>query len=303
MDRGLITNLWQCVGRRDSYAVQLDGGTYARVDRVLTEQDLIDHIAGRRTLGTYVINEQGRCAFAVLDADQENGLSVLQTVAGEIAPSGAVLHLERSRRGGHGWIFFREPAPAEQVRAWLAPIAQAHHLELYPKQPAGKGVGSLIRLPLGIHRRSGTRYPFIDSHTGRAVAPNTADILAWLPTVTRSNCPVAPASLPKSKPEFTPPVACGSIREWNAAQDPFEVLSRYVELDQRGGGHCPFGEHHTGGADTHSSFQVYEPGAPGGYCYFCHVEGKGGSVFDFLRRYHGLTAKECWQKIKTGGVF
>lgn len=306
LDRNLISSLWQCVGRRDTYAVQLETGTYARVDHALTDQDLVDHLAGRRTLGTYVINEQGHCPFAVLDADQENGLALLQTLAGEIAQAGAVLHLERSRRGGHGWIFFSEPVPPEQIRAWLMPLAKTHKLELYPKQGKSNGVGSLIRLPLGIHRRSGMRYPFIDACTGHAVAANTAGVLAWLPTAARSTCPMISSPQKPDIPGYststkTVPVP-GSIREWNTAQDPFAVISQYIELDQQGSGHCPFGEHHASGVDTHSSFQVYQPGVPGGYCYFCHVEQKGGSVFDFLARYHGLTAKDCWQKIKAEGM-
>jgi hypothetical protein len=310
MDRALIGNLWQCIGRRDTYAVQLESGTYARVRRALTEQDLIDHIVGRKTIGTYVIREDERCAFAVLDADLENGFFVLQAVAQQLLSDGGHLHLERSRRGGHAWLFFEQPESADKVRAWLAPIAQAHNLELYPKQATSAGVGSLIRVPLGIHRRSGTRYPFVDLQTLRAVARNTAGILAWLPSAAQSTCPtIAPATVGapgKRALQFhhdgKSATGYRSIREWNAAQDPFGVIGRYVDLDRCGGGRCPFGEHHSGGIDD-DSFQVYEPGAPGGYCWFCHTWDQGGSVFDFLRHYHGYTARELWQKIQTGGVF
>jgi hypothetical protein len=93
-----------------------------------------------------------------------------------------------------------------------------------------------------------------------------------------------------------------SIRAWSAAQDPFLIIGKYVDLDSRGGGRCPFGSHHANGQDDHS-FQVYTPGAAGGYCYYCHVEGAGGSVFDFLRRYHGLSAKDLWRKILAGESF
>src|SRR5260370_1377705 len=106
MDAHLIGNLWQCIGRRDCYAVQLADGTYARVQKPVTEALLADHLAGRLTLGTYVIDEVGHCAFAVFDADMENGLAVLQLVQRELATQGAQLHLERSRRGGHGWLWF-----------------------------------------------------------------------------------------------------------------------------------------------------------------------------------------------------
>jgi hypothetical protein len=312
MDAELIENLWQCIGRRDTHAVQLATGAYARVEKPLRLADLVDHLAGRKTIGTYLIDQAGRCAFAVLDADMENGLAVLASVGRELADQGETLHLERSRRGGHGWLFFNQPTPPDQIRAWLSPLASRHGLELYPKQDQGRGVGSLIRLPLGIHRKSGGRYPFVGPDL-RAVAPNIPGILAWLPSAARSVCPlVAPANVATtttrptlqtkqrsfSKSNGTP---YPSIRAWNAAHDPLSVIARYVDLDRRGVGRCPFGEHHSGGRDDHASFQVYEPHQAGGYCYLCHVEGRGGSLFDFLARYQGHTARELWQRIQSGG--
>src|SRR6266849_4311571 len=109
MDAELIENLWQCIGRRDTHAVQLATGAYARVEKPLRLADLVDHLRGTKTIGTYLIDQVGRCAFAVLDADMENGLAVLASVGRELADQGADLHLERSRRGGHGWLFFKQP--------------------------------------------------------------------------------------------------------------------------------------------------------------------------------------------------
>lgn len=323
MEQALIENLWQCIGRRDCYAVQLEAGTYARVNKALTVAILADHLAGRLTLGTYVINEQGRCWFAVLDADQENGLSLLQVVQSELAPVGGRLVLEASRRGGHGWLFFNQATPVDQVRAWLAPIAARYGLELYPKQDAGRGVGSLIRVPLGVHRRSGRRYSFLGDDL-RPVGRRLSDVLAWLPSAPRSVVPaspvippaggdveastIAPAIATRPAPHdkqksfsSTPGARYASIREWNAAHDPFTVIGRYVELDRHGVGRCPFGEHHEGGRDDHSSFQVYQSHVAGGYCWLCHAGNVGGSLFDFLRLYHGYSATDLWHKLQTGG--
>lgn len=321
MEQALIENLWQCIGRRDCYAVQLEAGTYARVNKPLTVTLLADHLAGQITLGTYVINEQGNCWFAVLDADMENGLVLLQVVQSELAP-GSRLVLEASRRGGHGWLFFNQATPVDQVRAWLAPVATRHGLELYPKQEAGRGVGSLIRVPLGVHRRSGRRYPFLTDEL-RPIGRRVSDVLAWLPSAPRSVVPASPVIVASSdqakasttapeiatrpaphdkKKSFSSPTArYSSIREWNAAHDPFVVIGRYVELDRHGVGRCPFGEHHEGGRDDHSSFQVYAPHQVGGYCWLCHAGGIGGSIFDFLARYHGLLARDLWRKLQTDG--
>jgi len=79
------------------------------------------------------------------------------------------------------------------------------------------------------------------------------------------------------------------------------VVTPDVERAARDGEASRFGEHHAGGVDDHASFQVYAPHAPGGYCWFCHVAGSGGSLFDFLRLYYGLSAQDLWRKLQDGG--
>src|SRR5258708_39231043 len=66
------------VGRSNDFAQQRNDGGYFRVGRSLTRTDLAQHLDGQWTLGTYVINEAGRCRCAVFDADSENGLQVLR---------------------------------------------------------------------------------------------------------------------------------------------------------------------------------------------------------------------------------
>lgn len=314
MDSTLLNNLWQCIGRRDTFAVQRPNGQYARIFRPLAASDLADHLAGRVTLGTYLLDQAGHCAFAVLDADQENGLFVLQLVQRELAHDGGRLVLERSRRGGHGWLFFTESQSADQVRAWLAPVAASYSLELYPKQDAGRGVGSLIRVPLGVHRRSGKRYSFVDDEL-RPVGRRVSDVLAWLPTVPRSVVPAIASRIDQAEQKPTrpapptrhtsyssPTARYASIREWNAAHDPLTEIGCFVDLDRHGVGRCPFGEHHQGGRDDHSSFQVYQPHQAGGYCWLCHAGGVGGSLFDFFKLYYGLPAQDLWRKLQEGGA-
>src|SRR5215472_3707592 len=94
-----------CVGRRDDYAVQRAGGRYVRVGRALTSDSVRAHLAGWHTIGTYVIDERGACRFAVLDADSEDGLSLLAQVQARLVDAGIPSSLEASRRGGHLWVF------------------------------------------------------------------------------------------------------------------------------------------------------------------------------------------------------
>ena len=307
------------VSRSDDFALQRTDGGYVRVGRPLTLDDIHRHLTGQHTLGSYVIDEHGACRYAVFDADSEDGLHVLRGVQGQLAAAvGMVSYLEQSRRGGHLWVLLAVPARASAVRAWLLPFCPAG-VEFYPKQAEGRGFGSLIRLPLGVHHLSGKRYPFVQWMQAGIVpvACSVTATLDWLASLERVVVPTLttptaahepPARTPQEKSfskndaPNTHLALASSIRAWCAQQDPYTVIGRSVALNNRGQGHCPFGWHHANGRDEHASFKVYPPGTPGGYCWYCYVWQQGGSVFDFLRYSHHLDARSLWQRIQAGGV-
>ena len=309
MEQDALECLWTCVGRRSDYAVQQRDGRYFRAKRPVTNAVLARHLAGQMCIGTYVRDEKGHCSFAVFDADQTNGLAVLANLQAELASQGFPTYLERSRRGGHLWLFLQEPCPPELLRAWLLPLAEARHLELFPKQSGNRGIGSLIRLPLGVHQRSGKRYPFLTSDF-QPVARTLPEQLQWLSQIERVTLPPIKFSPPT---HIIPPSASSfslsggqnidvslsfrSIHDWNVAQNPFTLIGRYVALDHNGSGHCPFAEHHEGGHDSHASFRVFYPQHPGGTCWYCYVWEHGGNAFDFLCYRHNLDAKTLWHRI------
>src|SRR5256885_6116536 len=82
------------------YAVQQRDGSYRRVREQLTLPLLAAHLAGRCTLGTYLLDEQHQCSFAVFDADSRDGFEQLVGLVMELALSGIPTILEASRRGG-----------------------------------------------------------------------------------------------------------------------------------------------------------------------------------------------------------
>ncbi len=178
--------------------------------------------------------------------------------------------------------------------------------------------GSIIRLPLGVHRLSGERYPFVRLVDGVSVplAPSVVDLLALFPTFERVPVSVVPsvapavdaaasthAPIPFNPSGLTSHDALQSIRDWCLAYDPLAVIGRYVSLDQKGMGCCPFGWHHADGADTHPSFYVYRPTYPDVCCWYCHAWQRGGSLFDFLRYYYGLDARDLWSRLLSGAHF
>jgi hypothetical protein len=255
-----------------------------------------------------------KCDLAI-DDDRADGLARLAAVQARLRGDRVPSCLEASRRGGHLWVWLARPVRASLVRWWLRPYVPAG-VEFYPRQDESDGPGSLIRLPLGVHRLTGERYPFVAWRTGGAVAlaSSVAGMVAVLGGVERWHVPADDAA-PKPRtgsprtrphPSLSPSVGSRrsfpytSITDWCAAQDPSALIGRYVALDARGMSCCPFGEHHREGRDRHPSLWVYEPRRPGGSCWFCYTWGQGGTVFDFLRYYHRLSARELWQRLRAG---
>ena len=254
-----------CVGRRNDYALQVPDGRYTRVGTDLTYETLFWHLEGRQTLGTYVINELNQCPLLSLIVIPPTGLLDLATVQMNLTTNGIPSYLELSRRGAHLWVFFSEPISPALVRAWLLPFCPAG-VEFYPKQEAAswEHPGSLIRLPLGVHLRSGERYPFVTLVDGQPLPlfSSVVDALGWFATIERALVP-SPSTILLQRDNGSPPTqqnisfkkreptttveGTRTIRDWCAHQDALSVIGRYVSLDQRGMGCCPFGWHHDDG--------------------------------------------------------
>jgi hypothetical protein len=316
------------VQRWDQYAVQQRDGSYWRVDEPLSLSHLSAHLAGRWTLGSYILDALSRCSFAVFDADGEDGLERLAELAAELRREGVPTLLEASRRGGHLWVHLLEPTPAQVIRSWLLPYAVAIGVELYPKQDwlSPGGSGSLIRLPLGVHQQSRGWYPFLERlDCGGALVPVGHTVLeCYVWVCTHLQRITVPAMIRRSTVE-TPSVQCEPkraemvdegvvsrrvahsgvmceyrcIREWCYAQDIVAAIGRYVILDDRGVGSCPFKEHHYRG-DLRPSFQVFGGDDPHWYCYTWR---RAGNLFDFLCVYYQLTPQEVWWRVQRGALW
>ncbi len=112
-------------------------------------------------------DELDQCRWVCVDADAPDGLAQLRLVQQALEAHGLPSLLEQSRRGGHLWLFFTLPQPASLatgvVQGVLDPLYASgqlpHVLEVYPDHTE---LGHAVRMPLGIHRRTGQRYPFLD---------------------------------------------------------------------------------------------------------------------------------------------
>jgi hypothetical protein len=239
----------------------------------------------------------------------------------------ALLSDSQPRCAPRGWVHLVEPTHAQVVRSWLLPYAVVFGVEMYPKQDwlAPGGSGSLIRLPLGVHQQSRGWYPFVQHSAWGELVPVGQTVLeccAWacqhvqrvaVPDTVKLSCtevvsvhsePGMDALVDKMEvPALT--ASHGSereyrtIREWCHAQDILAMIGRYVALDGRGVGSCPFKEHHYRG-DVRPSFQVFGGSNPHWYCYSWH---RAGNLFDFLCLYYHLTPQEAWWRVQQGGVW
>ncbi len=140
----------------------------------LTLSTVIDHLAGKVTIGVYAIQPDTQsCKWIAIDADYTNAIADLKKLREAFADDGIQALLESSRRGGHLWLFLEERVSAAMCRLYVlnrakqlgVPVKKKGDddgIEVFPKQDTvGKGeFGNAIRGPLGIHRTSGERYWF-----------------------------------------------------------------------------------------------------------------------------------------------
>jgi hypothetical protein len=161
--------------RTRPYAVQQGDGSYRWVYEELTPQLVVAHLMGELTLALSSTDVRGEARWACLDVDVPGSFSQLLALRDALAELGLPGLVEASRRGGHLWLLLDEVAPAVALRfvvaEALAQIAAqgveipAH--ELYPDAPAtaalARRLGHAVRLPLGVHRKTGRRYPLFDA--------------------------------------------------------------------------------------------------------------------------------------------
>ncbi|WP_051328220.1 CRISPR-associated primase-polymerase type A1 [Desulfatirhabdium butyrativorans] len=181
-------------GREDCFARQWVNKEeqktgYYPVRRPIEPSDVEDHLAGRMTYGIYLMRTDATVKTAVIDID------LVQAYRAAKLPAADVTRIKRERdwllrrlqelsldvgmkpivefsgsKGFHFWYCFETPVSAifargalESIRKAVAPDVRSFALEVFPKQDqlSGKGLGNLVKLPLGVHRSTGKRSLFI----------------------------------------------------------------------------------------------------------------------------------------------
>ena len=132
----------------------------------LTLESVRRHLAGEITIGIYAVNPATqRCKWVAIDADYKTALEDLVKLQRQLQEHGVEAALEKSKRGGHLWIFFEKPVLAREARIYIYHVASklevqikgaglAEGIEIFPKQDELRPheFGNAIRAPLGVHR-------------------------------------------------------------------------------------------------------------------------------------------------------
>ena len=156
------------VNRDDTCAIQNSDGSYYRVETPLTDEVLLSHLQGNTTVGVYQIEpEKNTVKWLCFDVDSKEWVEV-EKLRDSIVKSGFcaqdnILVEETGGRGYHLWIFFDPPIPALVAYYVGRKSEQLSKVkcEVFPKQKVVEAFGNLVKLPLGVHRKTGKRSTFV----------------------------------------------------------------------------------------------------------------------------------------------
>ena len=239
-DADAVRFLHLFAGRENVYARQwsAEGGEsgYTPVREPLTPTAVRNHLIGNITLGVYPVRLDNTVTFFAFDVDIRKAAlararsslaearRIKEAVAADSERLRAALEalgipalLEDSGyKGRHLWVFLDTPEDAAVVRQFgglflktTPPASPDLQVEFFPKQATtGTGIGNLIKLPIGIHRRTGRRSRLL--LPDGTPAPDPYALLRTQARVTREafygaiatlKSRVAPADVPAAPPQ------------------------------------------------------------------------------------------------------
>ncbi|SDD77861.1 DEAD/DEAH box helicase [Niabella drilacis] len=148
-------------------AHKMKGGTFQNyADKKylqLTDDQLTKHLNGEQLIGIYPLLQNNTSWFIAADFDEQNWIADSKKFLECCKAKKIPVYLERSRsgKGGHVWIFFKEPYPAIKGRKiFLLLLNESGAVSVFDKNSSfdrlfpnqdtlsGKGLGNLIALPL-----------------------------------------------------------------------------------------------------------------------------------------------------------
>lgn len=190
-DTALLLSFFQ--GREGVHAVESVNRSGHRsfipAHRAILEGDWLSHLSGEKTLALPLVRAGDSCLIGVLDIDIERKalherFGVPDQLLGRALGAALKLRSELKRRdcqsllefsgqkGYHLWMRLDSPAPCHLVRGWLleavnaaGPLPEGIRVEVFPDRDRVRShpTGPLVKLPLGIHSKTGKRCELLDA--------------------------------------------------------------------------------------------------------------------------------------------
>lgn len=149
----------------------------------VTDKIVLMHLQGKITIATYALKEDNSVRWLCLDIDLKKGqddteenrqlvrdhTKKLVKALYEIFGPSYYLVERSGSKGYHVWVFFSSPVPAYRVFSlgrWITinnPAPDIIGVEVYPKQVTRGHDGSMIKAPLGIHKKTEVRCFFVNN--------------------------------------------------------------------------------------------------------------------------------------------
>ncbi len=291
---------------------------YTKFQHAPGRGEIVDHLAGRRTVAVPFVGPHGLCHHAAFDVDAGGPLALRRVLAAAQAhgwTAYAITSETDAHTGGHVWLHFDTPTAPERARLLADQLAHAAGVdaETYPTRKA-------LRLPLGVHQWTGKRGSLLlqdgqqlDLDTGAdAVAQALATITA-LPLNSTSALPSVPRHAPATSQthQAAPGIAKDTITRYNQQTDLVALLQSYggkIATRYGHGGallHCPCGRHSHG--DRRPSLEV-QPARSARYgrmvavghaanCLFATERRQVIDAFGVYSKLEGLTISEALYRL------
>jgi hypothetical protein len=148
------------VGNPKAYAVQYPDGSYTPVRSPLTYAVLKAHLDKETTVGTYILKgDLARTLVFDFDTPLIEDLAPLHIALKNLGIPTQSIGVEFSgKKGHHMWVVLAQYVRAADLRRLgrtALGLAGNPECELNPKQDKAEDLGSLVKLPCGVHQVTG----------------------------------------------------------------------------------------------------------------------------------------------------